>query len=75
VPPAPPRHTAYRPARPGRGRQAAEEEAGRERRKSRIACIDVGGGTTDLMIASYITGGIDDYITARSCIKTASRRG
>ena len=43
-----------------RGDEPEPETAGQE---LRIACIDIGGGTTDLMIASYgFQPGIDDYI-------------
>ena len=54
-----------RPARPGRGGKPAEDETREDgkRKELRIACIDVGGGTTDMMIASYVyQPGIDDYI-------------
>ena len=44
-----------------RRRRSAQEES--KKKELRIACIDVGGGTTDLMIASYVyQPGIDDYI-------------
>jgi hypothetical protein len=59
-----------RPQRPGRGESgggsassagaAWEQAAGRE---LRIACIDIGGGTTDMMIARYeYEPGIDDSV-------------
>ena len=53
--------------RPGGGlgrRGAAEPETfGDEANEIRIACIDIGGGTTDLMIAKYnFESKIDDYI-------------
>ncbi len=57
-----------RPAlrRPGAPRQQAapaEDEFGDAAREIRIACIDVGGGTTDLMIARYnFESRIDDTI-------------
>lgn len=57
---------AARPARPaaGRGPAAAEPvEDNTKRKELRIACIDIGGGTTDLMIAKYLyQPGIDDSI-------------
>jgi hypothetical protein len=57
-----PLRPAARPGRPGaKGGEEPEEES--KRKELRIACIDVGGGTTDLMIASYVyQPGIDDYI-------------
>jgi len=67
--PAGRRRGAARPsrpsARPGRGGPAQEEEPEEEtkRKELRIACVDIGGGTTDLMIASYLfQPGIDDSI-------------
>lgn len=60
------RGTAPRPRmRPGGGaamnQPEEEEDAGRQ--ELRIACIDIGGGTTDLMIAKYtFEPGIDDSI-------------
>jgi len=55
-----------RPARPGRGgvqQQEEEPEEETKRKELRIACIDIGGGTTDMMIASYLyQPGIDDAI-------------
>lgn len=40
-----------------------EEDFGGEGDKVRIACIDVGGGTSDLMIAQYrFKAGIDDFV-------------
>ena len=52
-----------RPARPGRGGKAEEPEEDTKRKELRIACIDIGGGTTDTMIASYVyEPGIDDYV-------------
>ena len=63
---------AARPPRPGaRGRRSseavAEETADPAQRKElRIACIDIGGGTTDMMIASYrYEPGIDDTIRGK----------
>jgi hypothetical protein len=54
-------------ARPGRGGPAAEEPVEEKKRKElRIACVDIGGGTTDLMIASYLyEPGIDDTIRGK----------
>lgn len=54
-------------ARPGRAVTAEEEPQEEAKRKElRIACIDVGGGTTDLMIASYLyEPGIDDAIRGK----------
>lgn len=70
--PAGRRRSAARPsrpgggaARPGRSAPAADDEGDEDlkRKELRIACIDIGGGTTDLMIASYVyQPGIDDYI-------------
>ena len=56
------RRRAARRRRPRR--QAAEPETfGDEANEIRIACIDIGGGTTDLMIAKYnFESKIDDYI-------------
>ncbi len=52
--------------RPGAPRPRAlprEEEFGDRANEIRIACIDVGGGTTDLMIARYnFESRIDDFI-------------
>jgi len=52
--------------RPGAGRRRGaqkEETFGDEANEIRIACIDVGGGTTDLMIAKYnFESKIDDAI-------------
>ena len=52
--------------RPGTVRRQAvkeEEEFGQEENEIRIACIDIGGGTTDLMIAKYnFQSKIDDTI-------------
>jgi hypothetical protein len=54
-------------ARPGRGGPSAEEPAEEQKRKElRIACIDIGGGTSDMMIASYLyEPGIDDTIRGK----------
>lgn len=66
--PAGRRRGAARPPRPGRGpgRGGAPTEEPAEERKQkelRIACIDIGGGTTDMMIAKYLyQPGIDDSI-------------
>jgi len=52
-------------ARPGAKRRGAakEEEFGDASKEIRIACIDVGGGTTDLMIAKYnFESKVDDAI-------------
>ena len=49
--------------RPGARRAASEEEFGKADSEIRIACIDIGGGTTDLMIAKYrFESKIDDAI-------------
>ena len=51
--------------RPGAARRGApeKEEFGDVTKEIRIACIDVGGGTTDLMIAKYnFESKIDDSI-------------
>ncbi|MEK6233154.1 MAG: virulence factor SrfB, partial [Planctomycetales bacterium] len=59
------RGTASR--RPGAaGKQADEEIEVQPDRELRIACIDIGGGTTDLMIAKYTyQPGIDDAIRGK----------
>jgi len=47
----------------GRGRSSEPEEFGDAFTEIRIACIDIGGGTTDLMIARYnFESKIDDSI-------------
>ena len=53
-----------RPGRPGAARGKKEdEEFGTDNSEVRIACIDIGGGTTDLMIAKYnFESKIDDQI-------------
>ncbi len=54
-----------RPAtrRPGGGATATSEAFGDEATEIRIACMDIGGGTTDLMIAKYnFESKIDDSI-------------
>lgn len=49
--------------RPASGGDDPAEEAGPRSQELRIACIDIGGGTTDLMIAKYTyQPGIDDSI-------------
>jgi hypothetical protein len=55
---------APRPGAPARGGKPGESETfGDEANEIRIACIDIGGGTTDLMIAKYnFESKIDDYI-------------
>ena len=54
---------APRPGGPAKGKQAEPESFGDEANEIRIACIDIGGGTTDLMIAKYnFESKIDDYI-------------
>jgi hypothetical protein len=54
---------APRPGAPGKGKQAESETFGDEANEIRIACIDIGGGTTDLMIARYnFESKIDDYV-------------
>jgi hypothetical protein len=57
-----PRPGAPRPSAPMRGKNEPET-FGDEANEIRIACIDIGGGTTDLMIAKYnFESKIDDYI-------------
>ncbi|NQT12294.1 MAG: virulence factor SrfB, partial [Planctomycetes bacterium] len=52
-----------RPGRPKRGAATEKEEFGDAANEVRIACIDVGGGTADLMIARYnFESKIDDTI-------------
>ncbi len=51
-----------RPSRPGRRKLAAASVGGPE---LRIACIDIGGGTSDLMIAKYVC----DTQVALDCIQ------
>ena len=52
-----------RPVPAGAGRGEAEEPFGDAAHEIRIACIDVGGGTTDLMIARYnFESNIDDTV-------------
>jgi len=52
-----------RPGAAARRRPAEEESFGDSENEIRIACIDIGGGTTDLMIAKYqFESKIDDYI-------------
>ena len=52
-----------RPAKPRPGASAEAESFGDPASEIRIACIDVGGGTTDLMIAKYnFESKIDDSI-------------
>ncbi len=54
---------APRPGAPAKGKPAESESFGDEANEIRIACIDIGGGTTDLMIAKYnFESKIDDYI-------------
>ena len=54
---------APRPGGPAKGKQGEPETFGDEANEIRIACIDIGGGTTDLMIAKYnFESKIDDYI-------------
>jgi len=51
------------PVRRPPGRAAHTEVADVDKREVRIACIDIGGGTSDLMIARYTnTGGVVDRI-------------
>ena len=58
-----PRPGAPRPGGPAKGKQAEPESFGDEANEIRIACIDIGGGTTDLMIAKYnFESKIDDYV-------------
>jgi hypothetical protein len=62
------RRNRGRMGRPGRGGSstAADERESFEAQELRIACIDIGGGTTDMMIASYrYQPGIDDSIEGR----------
>ncbi len=57
------RSGAGRPGAAGRRRTAEKEEFGDPTSEIRIACIDVGGGTTDLMIAKYrFESKIDDAV-------------
>jgi hypothetical protein len=66
--PAGRRRSTARIRRPGsKMRSRDEEEENEEPKKEiRIACIDIGGGTTDLMIASYVfQPGIDDSVQGR----------
>jgi hypothetical protein len=61
------------PARPGAPRPDATDSS---RREIRVACIDIGGGTSDLMIARYVSGGgavdrIDGEILHRDGISVA----
>ncbi len=57
-----PRPGVPRPGAAVRGKQEAET-FGDEANEIRIACIDIGGGTTDLMIAKYnFESKIDDYV-------------
>ena len=57
-----PRPGVPRPGAPAPGKQEPEP-FGDEANEIRIACIDIGGGTTDLMIAKYnFESKIDDYI-------------
>ncbi len=54
---------APRPGGPTKPKQGESETFGDEANEIRIACIDIGGGTTDLMIAKYnFESKIDDYI-------------
>lgn len=54
-----------RPGPPPRpGRPSRPEAAPIDQREIRMACIDIGGGTSDLMIARYVySGGVVDSIT------------
>ena len=64
-PPGAPCHgLAPRAPVPANGQGKTEPETfGDEANEIRIACIDIGGGTTDLMIAKYnFESKIDDYI-------------
>ncbi|MDO4573676.1 MAG: virulence factor SrfB [Planctomycetia bacterium] len=50
----------------GASSMKAEEEFGDKNMEVRIACIDIGGGTSDLMIAKYnFESKIDDYIRGK----------
>ncbi|MCA9268366.1 MAG: virulence factor SrfB [Planctomycetales bacterium] len=63
--PAGRRRSRARIRRPGQSAAGDGAEAGADMRgrEMRIACIDIGGGTTDLMIAKYTySPGIDDSI-------------
>jgi hypothetical protein len=64
--PAGRRRSRTRPRRPGAGAGAAAaepEEDDSKGKELRIACIDIGGGTTDMMIAKYTyQPGIDDQV-------------
>ncbi len=56
-----------RPGAAGAGATFEDDDDDSNRQEMRIACIDIGGGTTDLMIASYsFEPGIDDYIEGKS---------
>jgi hypothetical protein len=58
-----PRPGLARPGGPQRGKSNEPETFGDEANEIRIACIDIGGGTTDLMIARYnFESKIDDYV-------------
>jgi hypothetical protein len=58
-----PRPQPARPAPARRGAADADEPVGDAANEVRIACIDIGGGTSDLMIASYnFEARIDDSI-------------
>lgn len=66
--PASRRRSAVRPGMPGvkRPGQSKNEEFGDKRNEVRVACIDIGGGTTDLMIASYnYESKIDDTVRGK----------
>jgi len=55
-----------RPGARGGAAMQSEEEDGKPQQEIRIACIDIGGGTSDLMIARYrFQEGIDDSIEGR----------
>jgi len=63
------RRARNKPGRPGAGgastTEAADTSSGPQQ-EIRIACIDIGGGTTDLMIARYrFQEGIDDSIEGK----------
>ncbi len=66
--PASRRRSPARIRRPGSSNRQRDEDTydEGEQRELRIACIDIGGGTTDLMIATYkYQAGIDDSVHGR----------
>lgn len=55
-----------------KGRPRVQEEGGAPENSIRIACIDIGGGTTDLMVTSYFGEG-DRLITPRQVFREGFR--